>query len=618
MSARSVSASSETHRVKAKHRPIHGKLKRRTHEANIDAPAAPACEAPEAPEAHEAAEASEAEGAGTCAAHALPAARSAASQENTAQAAEEPAHEKEARSAEGGDEKERTGEAVTEAAESAEATEAAEASERASATPAQTRAVALEAPPPELTQAGPSDALSRAKAKEEAKEDLPRGRRGERALSASGASAQEGGNEKAQEAQPSEKKETLEKAPPAAKSSVFGKCLRALLVLFLAAILLVGAGAGWLYWDVFKRPLEFPAAAETVDVLVEEGDSARRVVEKIRACGIGITDLQLRILGRLEPEAVGRLHIGLYRFKRGLSAKGMLDTLQGDPLIDQQVRIPDGSNVWDVKRILSAGVNLKQDAAALDEKKLLERLGLAEYGSMEGFVAPDTYRYGSGSSDLSILRQAVERQKRLLQEAWEKRSPLAAELKSPYELLILASIIEKETGVKGDRHLVSSVFHNRLKGGMPLQTDPTVIYGLGPDWKGRLTRRDLQKETPYNTYKIPALPPTPISNPTPASIEAAANPAKTDFLYFVARGDGSSEFTTNLRDHNRAVRHFLIEKKSAPFASRYAKEKARPPKPAASGRPKADAPVKAGEAEAAKAGKAGEAEKRAESAGRKE
>lgn len=377
----------------------------------------------------------------------------------------------------------------------------------------------------------------------------------------------------AEKREESQKPEASQKKEKAEKPGLLKRILRALLLLILVGALACGGGAGWLYWQVFKRPLDFPPGAETVDVLVEEGDSARRVVEKIRSAGIQLNDTQLHVLARLYPEAVGNLHIGLYRFNRGMSPKAILDTLQGAPLIDQQIRIPDGSNVWDVKRILAAGVNLKQDIGALNDASLRERLGLADYTSIEGFVAPETYRYGSGSSDLSVLKQAVDRQKRLLEAAWEKRSPLVTELKNAYELLILASIIEKETGVKGDRHLVSSVFHNRLKRGMPLQTDPTVIYGLGPDWKGRLTRRDLQKETPYNTYKIPALPPTPISNPTPASIEAAANPANTDFLYFVARGDGSSEFTTNLRDHNRAVRHFLINKKTAPFASKYAKEK---------------------------------------------
>ena len=151
-----------------------------------------------------------------------------------------------------------------------------------------------------------------------------------------------------------------------------------------------------------------------------------------------------------------------------------------------------------------------------------------------------------------------------MDEAWASRSAEVA-VRTPYEALILASIVEKETGERSDRHLVSSVFHNRMKVGMPLQTDPTVIYGLGPAWRGRLTKQDLRSDTPYNTYRIPGLPPTPISMPTPASIEAAVHPAASRYLYFVSRGDGTSEFTTNLKDHNAAVRHFILRKQTTPL-----------------------------------------------------
>lgn len=362
-----------------------------------------------------------------------------------------------------------------------------------------------------------------------------------------------------------------------------------------AAILLAAAlGAGWLYWDLVKRPLAMPEGTDAVDVMVEEGDAAIRVVQKIREAGLDVSGRQIRLLLRWYPDAVNRFRVGLYRFERGVTAKGVLETLMAPPVIDQQVRIPDGAPIWEVERILENGVNLKRAAADLSSATLREKLGLADYPSIEGFIAPDTYRYSSGSTDFSILKMAVARQKKLLQSAWEAKSPLAAELKTPYELLILASIIEKETGVKGDRHLVSSVFHNRLKAGMPLQTDPTVIYGLGPNWRGRLTRKDLQTVTPYNTYKIPALPPTPISNPTPASIEAAANPADTQYLYFVARGDGSSEFTTNLKDHNRAIQHFIFEKKvQSPFRSKFRGELTNAPasSSAAAAQPSSRAPA---------------------------
>ena len=177
------------------------------------------------------------------------------------------------------------------------------------------------------------------------------------------------------------------------------------------------------------------------------------------------------------------------------------------------------------------------------------------------------------------MKQAVAKQKALLAKAWESRSE-AAKVKTPYEALTLASIIEKETGLATDRHLVSSVFNNRLSIGMPLQTDPTVIYGLGEKFSGNITRKDLQTPTPYNTYVIPALPPTPIAAPTWASIEAAVNPADTRFLYFVSKGDGSSHFSQSLAEHNRAVRQFILnrpktQKKAKPKEPQPTKETAR-------------------------------------------
>ena len=200
-------------------------------------------------------------------------------------------------------------------------------------------------------------------------------------------------------------------------------------------------------------------------------------------------------------------------------------------------------------------------------------------GSLEGWFAPDTYHYTSGSADLAVMKQAVAKQKALLAKAWESRSE-AAKVKTPYEALTLASIIEKETGLATDRHLVSSVFNNRLSIGMPLQTDPTVIYGLGEKFSGNITRKDLQTPTPYNTYVIPALPPTPIAAPTWASIEAAVNPADTRFLYFVSKGDGSSHFSQSLAEHNRAVRQFILnrpktQKKAKPKEPQPTKETAR-------------------------------------------
>lgn len=336
-------------------------------------------------------------------------------------------------------------------------------------------------------------------------------------------------------------------------------------IVLLIVTLAVLIGAALIRWDLFSRPVAIASGEPTVDVFVEEGDTAQRIMNRIVTSGLDVTPLELRAAARLHDRGLSRVHAGLYRFEANRPVSAILDRLAEGPLIDQQVRIPDGVPIWTVRQLLADAVNLKPESTKLSDEELRKALGLEAYPSIEGFIAPETYRYGSGTSDLMVLRRAVERQKRLLNEAWTTRSP-NAQVKTPYELLILASIIERESGIRSDRHLVSSVFHNRLAVKMPLQTDPTVIYGLGERFNGNITKKDLQSFTPYNTYRITGLPPTPIGMPTPASIEAAAHPAETRYLYFVSRGDGTSEFTTNLKDHNRAVRHFILEKRQTPFS----------------------------------------------------
>ena len=332
---------------------------------------------------------------------------------------------------------------------------------------------------------------------------------------------------------------------------------------FVVRLLALGAFAWMKVEDILYRE---PAAmtAERIEITVPQGASATEALNLARNAGITLEPWKVRVLRRFEPTLLSRIHVGRFRFERGMTPEAVLKTLSGPALIDQQLRIPEGAPVWDVLDIISEAPGLAPDSARMTEAELLKAVGLEGRTSLEGYLAPETYRYGSGSSDLAVLRMAVDRQKRLLDEAWNSRNA-GCQAKNPYELLILASIIEKETGVRSDRHLVSSVFNNRLRIGMALQTDPTVIYGLGPDWSGRLRRRDLETPTPWNTYRFAGLPPTPISMPSAASIEAAAHPAETKYLYFVARGDGTSEFSTNLKDHNRAVNHFIIRKRTTPL-----------------------------------------------------
>jgi UPF0755 protein len=218
------------------------------------------------------------------------------------------------------------------------------------------------------------------------------------------------------------------------------------------------------------------------------------------------------------------------------------------------VTLVEGWTFRQVRAALQKEELLRPDTQGLAPEKIMEALGLAGVPA-EGRFYPDTYSYGRGSSDLALLKRALHAMDRKLEAAWERRQP-GTPLRSPQDLLVLASIIEKETGRASDRPMISGVFVNRLRIGMPLQTDPTVIYGMGEAFDGNLRRRDLQTDTPWNTYTRRGLPPTPIAMPGWGSLQAAVQPASTQALYFVARGDGTSAFSSSLEEHNRAVNKY--------------------------------------------------------------
>lgn len=364
--------------------------------------------------------------------------------------------------------------------------------------------------------------------------------------------------------------DTLPAEAPAKKRGLARKILLALLVL----ILLAAAAVGVLYTQGEKKIFEEPVAiregagvevvkdgatGRAVDIRVRPGDTMRSAVLRLKEAGFELDENLMRFAFRLHPKTTAPMHSGVFRFPEGTTHAGVIDILTGPPLLDRSVRIPDGAPVWEVRKAFGAAEELEGKTSALDAAAFAKAVGLPEGMSPEGWFAPDTYRYSSGTDDLALWRQAYRRQKETLEAAWATR-PADSVLKTPYEALILASIIEKETSVDADRTKVSSVFHNRLKRGMPLQTDPTVIYGIGPEFNGNLTRADLRRPTPYNTYTMNTLPPTPIAMPSKASIEAAVHPADTKYLYFVARGDGTSEFSRTLAEHNRAVRRFILNK----------------------------------------------------------
>jgi UPF0755 protein len=248
------------------------------------------------------------------------------------------------------------------------------------------------------------------------------------------------------------------------------------------------------------------------------------------------------------------MQAGNYRIEQGITPWGLIMLLSSGSTSYAQIAFIDGWNFRQLRAVLDAMPDLKHDTLGLPDAEVMARLGIQDVGP-EGQFYPDTYFVARGISDVEVLRRAHQQLQKILEREWSKRAP-GLPINSIYEGLTLASVIEKETGVATDRDKIASVFVNRLRIGMPLQSDPTVIYGIGANFDGNLHRRDLQADNPYNSYTRRGLPPTPICMPGLAALRAAFNPAHTDFLYFVSRGDGSSQFSRSLEEHNRAVARY--------------------------------------------------------------
>ena len=317
--------------------------------------------------------------------------------------------------------------------------------------------------------------------------------------------------------------------------------------LFLAGVILCGAILA-ARWYVFER--ELPLQAERVEFRVAPGSSVRTIALAAQTAGIDLSIDAMVAAARLSGQAQS-LRAGRYAVERGITLGGLLAKLRAGDVIRERLTIVEGITFADMRALLSAQPQLKQDSARMSVEELLKAIGVSEVHP-EGLFAPETYVYDPGTSDLDIYRQAYRAQMKLLQDAWAAR-PHDLPYATPYEALIMASIIEKETGQAAERAMIAGVFVNRLKLGMLLQTDPSVIYGLGAAFDGNLRKRDLLADGPYNSYTRVGLPPTPIALPGRASIEAALRPANTSALYFVARGDGTSHFSSTLAEHNRAV-----------------------------------------------------------------
>jgi UPF0755 protein len=320
----------------------------------------------------------------------------------------------------------------------------------------------------------------------------------------------------------------------------------------LAVLALLGAGgfAGWFAWFALS-PLRLASAP--LDVSIEAGSSMKQVSARLAEAGAGFAPWQFTLLARLR-DSTGAIKAGSYEIEAGTTPMGLLDRLTRGDVSQAELALIEGWSFRQVRAALDQHPALRHDSRDLSEREILARIG-ADEAAAEGLLFPDTYLFHKNSSDLDLLRRAYRAMRAQLQREWSARAadtPYA----SVYEALILASIVEKETGAAADRGLIAAVFVNRLKGGMPLQSDPTVIYGIGAGFDGNLRKPDLQRDTPYNTYTRTGLPPTPIALPGLAALRAALNPATSDHLYFVARGDGSSEFSRTLDEHNRAVARY--------------------------------------------------------------
>ncbi|EFB71462.1 putative aminodeoxychorismate lyase [Providencia rustigianii] len=259
-----------------------------------------------------------------------------------------------------------------------------------------------------------------------------------------------------------------------------------------------------------------------------------------------------QLLLKLRPE-LAQFKAGTYRLQPNMTIEELLLLIASGKEAQFSIRFIEGNRLSDWSNILRDAPYMEHKTQDATPTELYTMLDFKEGDNLEGWLYPDTYLYTAGTSDVEILKRAYKRMKTTLDEEWKGRDK-DLPYKNAYEMLIMASIIEKETGVENERSQVASVFVNRLKKNMRLQTDPTVIYGLGDKYRGKIYRSDLDNHTPYNTYKIDGLPPTPIAMPGLASIKAAAHPAKTDYLYFVADGTGGHTFSRNLNDHNRAVK----------------------------------------------------------------
>ena len=330
--------------------------------------------------------------------------------------------------------------------------------------------------------------------------------------------------------------------------------MRTLRTLFLLAVLAVAAAGAWLYWFA-NHPVTLPRTP--FDFTVRSGASVKSVSHKLADEGLFPEGESFWVIARVLGKS-GAIQAGTYRLERAMTPLAILDKLKRGDVVLAEILFVEGTTFRQWRAQLAANTNVKQTLAGKSDEEIRAALGIAE-ALPEGWLFPDTYRFAPGTSDLDLLKRAHGAMKKRLAEGWAGRDA-SVPLKTPYEALILASIVEKETGAAAERPIIAGVFANRLRKGMRLQTDPTVIYGIGEKFDGNIRKRDLTTDTAYNTYTRDGLPPTPIAMPGAASLQAVSRPATSEYLYFVGKGDGTHQFSRTLEEHNRAVSKYQLKR----------------------------------------------------------
>ena len=332
---------------------------------------------------------------------------------------------------------------------------------------------------------------------------------------------------------------------------------------FLLILLLILGGVGFWGYQKLTEFVHTPVNVTQDQLLtIERGTTGSKLAALLEQEKILEHADLLPWLLKLQPQ-LNKVKAGTYSLTGVKTLQDLLDMLNSGKEAQFSVKFIEGKTFKEWRKNLENAPHLKQTLQGKTDKEIMALLDIPavakavyEWNNMDGWLYPDTYNYTPNSTDLELLKRSATRLQKALDKAWNERDenlPLA----DPYQMLILASIVEKETGIAAERPQVASVFINRLKANMKLQTDPTVIYGMGESYTGNIRKKDLETMTPYNTYMIEGLPPTPIAMVSESALQAVAHPAKTDFYYFVADGSGGHKFTRNLNEHNKAVQEYL-------------------------------------------------------------